>query len=74
MAWDNYMLPQIAEVEKLRKPTQTSDILITGVASAQATMMGETKPFGPRWQFIHLISLARSLGPASMDLEITLLK
>jgi len=44
---------------------------ITGVASAQATMMGKTKPFGPRWQFIRLISIALILGPALMDPEIS---
>jgi hypothetical protein len=44
---------------------------ITGVASAQATTMGKTKPFGPRWRFIRLISIALILGPASMDPEIS---
>jgi hypothetical protein len=44
---------------------------ISGVASAQATTMGKTKPFGPRWRFIHLIPLAHILGPASMDPEIS---
>jgi hypothetical protein len=47
---------------------------ITRVASAQATTMGKTKPFGPRWRFIRLISIALILGPASMDPEISLLK
>jgi hypothetical protein len=44
---------------------------ITGVASAQATTTGKTKPFGPRWRFICLISVALILGPASMDPEIS---
>jgi len=44
---------------------------ITGVASAQATTMGKTKPFGPQWRFIGLISIAHILGPASMDAEIS---
>jgi hypothetical protein len=40
---------------------------ITGVASAQATMIGKTKPFGPRWRFNRHIAIALILGPASMD-------
>jgi len=44
---------------------------ITQVASAQATTMGKTKPFGPHWQFICRISVPHILGPASMDLEIS---
>jgi hypothetical protein len=152
MAWDAYMLPIIGEVGKLRRATQTSDILIrrhryeetigkrafgvlctlmlrrtmvshipfknpkpiinippmhvttelvtftkssgagkfyinlvdgsykglreriTGVASAQATTTGKTKPFAPRWRFIRLISIALILGPALMDPEISSLK
>jgi len=46
----------------------------TGVASAQATMMGKTKPFGHRWRFIPLISVDLILRPASMDVEISSLK
>ena len=33
--------------------------------------MGKTKPFGPRWRFIRLISIALIRGPASMDPEIS---
>ena len=44
---------------------------ITGIASAQATAMGKTKPFGPRWRFIRLISVVHVLGLASMDPEIS---
>jgi len=47
---------------------------ITRVASAQARTMGKTKPLGPRWWFIRLISIARILGPDSMDPEISLPK
>jgi hypothetical protein len=47
---------------------------ITGVASAQATTLGKTKPFGPHWRLILLISIPRILGPAPMDPEISLLK
>jgi len=47
---------------------------ITGVASAQATMMGRTKPFGPCWRFICIDSVALILGPASMNPEISLWK
>jgi len=149
MASDAYMLPIIREVGKLRKATQTSDILIrwhryeetirkravavlctlmlrrtmvshipfknpkpiinippmhvttklvtftkfsgagqfyinlldssykglreriTGVASAQATTMGKSKHFGPRWRYIRLISVALIIGPASMDPEVS---
>jgi hypothetical protein len=44
---------------------------ITGVASAQATTMGKTKPFGHRWRFIRLFSIARIIGPASTNPEIS---
>jgi len=44
---------------------------ITGDASTQATTMGKTKHFGPRWQFIRFISVGLILVPASMDLEIS---
>jgi len=44
---------------------------ITGVASAQATTMGTTKPFGPCWRFIRPISIVLILGHASMDPEIS---
>ena len=47
---------------------------ITGVASAQATMMGKMKPFGPHWWFSRHMSVALILGPASMDPEISSLK
>jgi len=47
---------------------------ITEVASAQATTMDKTKPFGPCWRFIWLISIALIPGPASMDPEISLSK
>jgi hypothetical protein len=43
---------------------------ITRVASTKVTTMGKTKPFGPRWRVIRLISIAHMLGPASMDPEI----
>jgi hypothetical protein len=43
---------------------------LTGVASVQATGLGKTMPFGPRWRFVHLISVAPILGPATMDKEI----
>jgi hypothetical protein len=43
---------------------------ITGVASAQATTTGKTKPFGPRWRIIRLISVALILVPAWMGPEI----
>jgi len=44
---------------------------ITGVASAQATTMSQTKPFGACWQITRGISIAHILGPASMDPEIS---
>ena len=36
---------------------------ITGVASMQATTMAKTKPFGPHWWFIRIISVALILRP-----------
>jgi len=33
--------------------------------------MGQKKPYGPRWRFIRLLSIALILGPASMDPEIS---
>jgi len=47
---------------------------MTGVASAQATMMGKTMPIGPRWLFICLSIVALIRGTSSMDPEISLSK
>jgi hypothetical protein len=44
---------------------------ITRAASAQAIMMGKTKPFGPHWRIIHLISIALNLGCASINPDIS---
>jgi len=44
---------------------------ITRVASAQATLDGKTKSFGPHWQYIHHISPALILARAWMDPEIS---
>jgi hypothetical protein len=44
---------------------------ITRVASAQASMMGKTQPFGTGWLFILLISVTLILVSASLDPEIS---
>jgi hypothetical protein len=47
---------------------------ITGAISAQITTVGKTRPFGPCWLLIHLISRAHIVGPALTDVEMSLSK
>lgn len=44
---------------------------IPGVGSMQVTVMGMTKPVGPCWQLIRLISVALSIGPVWMEPDIS---
>ena len=47
---------------------------ITGVASAQVTIMGKTKCFGPHWWWICLVSVPCIFGPVSLDPDISSFK